>query len=218
MHWAAPVEMGRVLLALGTLLALIQPHSARAKDTQCRWNHEGGAHECAAAGFAFIGDFGDSGGNARIGANGGACGYADRYRYAKRRIDPGFLRLMEPRILERPRAAAIGSRPGEEQVAPAHRAASRRGRHQATSRRLHQSDLEALGGGGREEGWRDFVGRQGLSDPAQPMLARAGALRLHKLWNAAAPAAGQGHDPLALRPSIPTSALERVTPRAGNAI
>src|ERR1700730_13684917 len=28
--------------------------------------HEGGAHECAAAGFAFIGDFGDSGGKARL--------------------------------------------------------------------------------------------------------------------------------------------------------
>jgi hypothetical protein len=30
---AAPVEMGRALLARGTLLALIQPRSARAKDT-----------------------------------------------------------------------------------------------------------------------------------------------------------------------------------------
>jgi hypothetical protein len=40
MHWAASVEMGRVLLALGTLLAFVQPRSARAKDTQCRWNHE----------------------------------------------------------------------------------------------------------------------------------------------------------------------------------
>ena len=32
-------------------------------------------------------------------ANGGACSYAE-YWYAERRIDPGFFRLMEPRVPE----------------------------------------------------------------------------------------------------------------------
>jgi hypothetical protein len=30
----------------------------------------------------------------------------------------------------------------------------------------------------------EFIGRQGLSDPAQPMLARAGAICFYQLWNA----------------------------------
>jgi hypothetical protein len=66
----------------------------------------------------------------------------------------------------------FGSRPGEEQVARADRTASRSGRWPPIGRRLYQSDLAALGGGSREEVGRDFVGRQGLSDPAQPVLAR----------------------------------------------
>ena len=58
------------------------------------------------------------------------------------------------------------------------------GNRRPTGRRLHQSDLAALGGGSREEVRRDFVGRQGLSDPAQPVLARRNAVRFFQLWNA----------------------------------
>jgi hypothetical protein len=50
-----------------------------------------GAWHAQAATFAFVDDIVDSGGNARMGANGGACGYADRYRYARFRVHPGFL-------------------------------------------------------------------------------------------------------------------------------
>src|SRR5215470_12353219 len=121
-------------------------------------------------------------------------------------LDPRFLRLMEPRIAERLGAAAIGPRPGKEQVPPAYRTASRRGQRRPIGRRLYQSDLAALGGGSCEEIRRDFVGRQGLSDPAEPVLAGAGAFRLYKLWNADTPAAGQDHHPLPLRSSIPPSA------------
>jgi hypothetical protein len=46
------------------------------------------------------------------------------------------------------------------------------------------TDLETLGGGGREGVWRDFVGRRGLSDPTQPMLARTGAIRSSVPWPA----------------------------------
>jgi hypothetical protein len=110
----------------------------------------GAEHELAAADFPFVGDIVGSGGNARIGANGGACGYADQYhRYAKRRIHSGFLRHMGPPIPERLGAAAVGSWPREEQVAPGPGTASRRGQYRPTGRRLHQSDLAALGGGSR---------------------------------------------------------------------
>src|SRR5258708_3974046 len=84
-------------------------------------------------------------------------------------------------------------------------------------RRLHQSDLAALGGGSLEEVRRDFLGRSGLSDPAQPVLARRSALRAYKSRNADAPAAGQNHDPLPLRSSIPPGADEQVASGATDA-
>jgi hypothetical protein len=83
----------------------------------------------------------DTGGNARIGANGGARGYADRYWYAKRRVHPRFLRLMGPPFPERLGATPVGSWPREEQLAPGPGTASRRGQYRPTGRRLHQSDL-----------------------------------------------------------------------------
>jgi hypothetical protein len=67
------------LLALGTLLALILPRSARQGRPMSVEPLKGGKHECAAAVFPSIGDIGDSGGKVRIWASGGACGYADRY-------------------------------------------------------------------------------------------------------------------------------------------
>ena len=48
-------------------------------------------------------------------------------------------------------------------------------------RRLHQSDLEAPGGGSREEARRNLVGRRDLSDPGQPVLARAGAVHFSRI-------------------------------------
>ena len=59
-----------------------------------------------------------------------------KQQYAKHCINPGFFRHMEQPIAERLGAAAIGSRPGEEQVARAHRTASRSGRWPPTGRRL----------------------------------------------------------------------------------
>jgi len=52
------------------------------------------------------------------GANSDAWGWDGRQRYAKRRVHPGFLRGMDQAI-PRHRAAAIGPRPGDEQVTPA---------------------------------------------------------------------------------------------------
>jgi hypothetical protein len=66
------------------------------------------------AGFPFAYDIERNGRCACCGANGGA-------------IDPGFLGLVEPRIPERLGVAPIGPRPGEEQIAPADRTASRHG-------------------------------------------------------------------------------------------
>src|SRR6516162_3725118 len=123
---------------------------------------------------------------------------------------------MEQPSPERLRAAAIGSRSGAEQVARAHRPASRHRRWPPTGRRLHQSDLAALGGGSLKEVRRDFVGRQGLSDPAQPVLARRNALRIYKSWNEDNPAAGEYHYPVPVRSSIPTGADEPAASGAGD--
>ena len=112
-----------------------------------------GQHECAAAGFPFIGDIGGRGRDARGGAN-GAC--AGKQRCARRRIHPGFLGGMDPPVLARLRPAAVGCRSGGEQVAPA----QRRRQQQSAGRRLHQSDLEAPCGGSREEARRDFLDGQ----------------------------------------------------------
>jgi len=72
----AIAEAGRLLLALGTSPAMIQLRSGQGRPISVELL-EGGQHECAAAGFPPIGDAGDCGGNARIGANGGARGYAE---------------------------------------------------------------------------------------------------------------------------------------------
>ena len=58
---------------------------------------------------------------------------------------------------------------------------------------VHQSDLEALGGGSREAAQRDGVKRRGLSDPDHPVLARTRSLHFQRRCDADAPAAGQDH-------------------------
>jgi len=106
------------------------------------------------------------------GSGWGACGGANGD------IDSRFLRLMEPRGPERLGTAAVGTRPREEQVARANGTASRRGQWRPIGGRLQQSDLAALGSASRQEVRRDFARGKGLSDPAQPVLARAGTFRL----------------------------------------
>ena len=69
--------------------------------------------------FLLLVIIGDSSGDARIGANDGACGCAGRCGCAQtRRIDPRFLGFVEPLSLEWFGTAAVGSRAGEEQVTP----------------------------------------------------------------------------------------------------
>ena len=72
-------------------------------------------------------------------------------------------------------------------------------RHLSAGRRLHQSDLEAAGGGSREETRRNLIDRRALSDPEQPVLARRRALRFLEYRDADAPAAATRS-----RSSIPT--------------
>jgi hypothetical protein len=114
---------------------------------------------------------------------------------------------------ERPGTAAVRARSGKEQAPRAHRTAGGRRQPPPAGRRLHQPDPAALGGESGEEVWRDVAGGaraiQGLSDAAQPVLARAGAVRICKLWNADPAAAGQDHDPLPLRPPIPPNPTEQ---------
>jgi hypothetical protein len=119
----------------------------------------------------FIGDIDGSNCDARLGASGGARGRASQWRYARLRVHPGFLGRMGPPV-PRYRAAAIGSRPGDEQVAP-----ERREQQLRVGRRLHQSDPEAGGGGRGEEARRNRVKRSARSKPSQPVLARRGASR-----------------------------------------
>ena len=134
-------------------------------------------------------------------------GRTGQQRNERRRIDPGLFPRLESPGLSLVRAAGIGSRPGDEQVALA-AAARRRFRHGGPSsassgrgrrerlrpagRRLHQSDLAALGGGGREEVRRNVACGHHLREPFQPMLAHANAVHLQAIHGADHSAAGQG--------------------------
>ena len=80
--------------------------------------------------------------------------------------DPEFLWNMGTSIPERLGAAAVGSSPRAEYIAPAGGIAGRRRQSRPIGWRLHQSDLAALGGGSRKEIRRNFIGWQGLSDSA----------------------------------------------------
>ena len=84
--------------------------------------------------------------------------------------------------------------------------------------RLHQSDLEAPGGGSRQEARRNRVERVGGSDPEQPVLARTPSLYFFELRHADAPTAGQDHDPLPARSSISSGAHEPVSSGADDAV
>jgi len=104
-----------------------------------------GVGHAQAAEFPFIGDLG--GCDVCVGARRGGPGWGGERRCAKRHIDPGFFRRVGPSFQPvRFRAAAIGSRPGDEQVA------ARRCKRRLPIRwRLHQSYPEAWGGGSRKE-------------------------------------------------------------------
>ena len=118
---------------------------------------------------------------------------------------PDFLRPVESSILARLRAAAIGSRPGGEQVAPeasfgCRRPApagcerpARRRRHRPAGWGLYQSDLEAPGSRNREEARRTRVKRRGCFDNEQSVLAAARAVHFLEYSYADAPAARQDH-------------------------
>src|ERR1700681_525361 len=98
---------------------------------------------------------------------------------------------MASRVATLVRAAGVGSRPGDEQDTAA---GYRSERLRPAGRRLHQSDLAALGGGSREEEGRHLAGRLGLSEPGQPVLARTRAVPLQAYGHADAPAAGRDPD------------------------
>jgi hypothetical protein len=70
-----------------------------------------------AAGFPSIRNIGDGGCDARPGANGDVGSRAGQQRNAGRRVDPGLFPCMESSVLSLVRAAGIGSRPGDQQVA-----------------------------------------------------------------------------------------------------
>src|SRR5580765_7751970 len=108
----------------------------------------------------------------------------------------------------------MGSRAGAKQVASA------RWRRQlpATGRRLHQSDLAALGSRSCEEARRDFFGRPGLSDAKQPVLAWRRALRLLGFLATNLPAAGPYFDDLPPGPRTAPRADERGSSGGGYAV
>jgi hypothetical protein len=75
--------------------------------------HEGS--HAQAANFSFVCDVDGNGGDARLGARRGAREWAGKY--AKHRIHPKLFWCLESSVLSLVRAARIGSRPGDEQVA-----------------------------------------------------------------------------------------------------
>src|ERR1700674_2859604 len=112
---------------------------------------------------------------------------------------------MDSSVLSLVRAAGIGSRPGDEQVAWTRAARwryrlagitsdqGRREQLRPAGRRLHQSDLAALGGGGGEEVRRNLTRRHHLWEPVEPVLARTNAVHLQARHGADYSAAGQDH-------------------------
>src|SRR5580704_17893093 len=76
----------------------------------------GDEHEDA-AGCPSVGNAGDGGRGTRAGANGAAGIRTGEPRDERRRIDPGPVADMEPSVLSLVRAAGIGPRPGDQQVA-----------------------------------------------------------------------------------------------------
>src|SRR6266446_1672161 len=144
----------------------------------------------------------DGGCDPRPGANGNADVGAGQQRNTRRRLDPRLSRRLESSGLALVRAAGIGARPDHEQDAwtPAARwryrlagIASDRGWRQQlrpAGRRLHQSDLAAMGGGDREEVRRNLAGRHHLPQRLEPVLARTDAVHFQAYANADASAVG----------------------------
>src|SRR5258708_4635098 len=163
----------------------------------------GDQHEYTAR-IAFIRNMAGGGRTPRPAAT--AAAGARRRRSARRRIDPGLFTRLESSGPSLVRAAGIGARPDHEQVAwtPAARwryrlagIASDRGRRQQlrpAGRRLHQSDLAAVGGGDREEVRRNLARRHHLPERLEPVLARTDAVHFQAWADAGASAAGQDHD------------------------
>src|SRR5215470_10783309 len=132
------------------------------------------------------------GGYARSWANGDASCRADRHWESKRSIRTRFLWHMGPVILPRLRAAASGPWPRDKQEA----STQREEQPLRECRRLYQSNLEAAGGGNREEVRRNRTRRRACSEPAHPVLAWKRTFHPYECRNADAPAAWQDHDPL----------------------
>jgi hypothetical protein len=129
---------------------------------------EGGRGQSAI--FSFVGDIDDNGGDARLDAR--RCTREWAGKYAKHRIHPRLFRCLESSVLSLVRAARIGSRPGDEQVALAlHRESG------AFSRRFSGIASEQDG-----QGVSDYD--QLVGDYTNPIL---------QPW-AAASAGGQDHD------------------------
>src|SRR5712672_1860835 len=110
---------------------------------------KGGWHE-GAAGFPSFGDIGGSGCDPGIWANGAAGGR----RHVHRHLVAPYASLL--------RAAGDGSEAGDEPDS-----VQGRERLQQSGRRLHQSDLETMGGRSREEVRRHIVVRLSRSEPGQ---------------------------------------------------
>ena len=70
----------------------------------------------------------------------------------------------------------------------------------------------------REEARRAFVGRRDLSEPGQPVLARARALHFQEFRHDDAAAAARGHDPLRRGSGRPPRAHEPAASRKGDAV
>jgi hypothetical protein len=114
------------MLMLPKELVGLQPDAIFASVVLSPSNHEEEEKHAQAAGFPFRRDVGGCGYDTRRGARRDARNEVGQWHTIDR-IRPGFFRRMVPSIPERPGAAPIGSRSGEEQVARAHRTASRGG-------------------------------------------------------------------------------------------
>src|SRR6266568_9196168 len=168
--------------------------------------HEREMTDVYAAEFPSICSSGDSGRNARHGANAFG-GRAGRQRNAQRRIDSGLFTGMDSSLLSLVRAARIGGWP-DHQFVPLGGAggrgsgrfagfASQQGWDQQlrpTGRGLQKSDPTALGGRRGQAIRRNIACRRYLSEPFEPVLALANAFYLQAADDADDSAAGQDHD------------------------
>jgi len=143
----------------------------------------GGRHECSI-------DCDDGSGCGFGPGSADARSRASRQRDAERRIRSELVRRVASRGTAVVRAAGIGSRPRDEQIA-----SERCEQLRSIGRRLYQSDPTTLGGRGRKEVRRDFAQRHHLSELGEPVLARTGAVHLQAHGNGGSAAAAPDHVP-----------------------